>query len=300
MGKDFSERIETRAEDRTILSAGVVRPEGEPKAVILAGHAMMTGARSLDRPLGKGLASLLASHGYLVVAADFRGHGRSGTRAARGGRWSYDDLVFQDLPAFVKLAGELAPGKKRAVVGQSLMGHVCAAHMGLNPGAPIDALVALSSNMWMRRQEPSKVLRLRKDLQMLAARALTTIFGYFPGRWMRIGSEDESAAVARQLDSCYFNSFWGTQDGAIDYHAGLANIDKPVLVVRGKGDTISCTSLSIRRFHQPVRDVSFWEVGRGDHGLDFEPGHMSIVTDNRSAPLWTALVGWLDGKLGVA
>jgi predicted alpha/beta hydrolase len=297
LSRDYTERVETRAEDGTLLSAGVVRPDGEPRAIILAGHALMTNARSLDRPMGKGLASYLARRGYLVVAADFRGHGRSGVRASKGGDWSYDDLVFQDLPALLALAGGLEPGKKLVVIGQSLMAHVCAAYLGQKPDAPVDALVAVSSNMWLRSHEDDWLLRAKKDVRILSVKAFTAGFGYFPARLLRIGSEDESAGFTRQMVSCYFDSFWGTQDGRIDYLAGLANIKTKILVVRGKGDKLSCTSQSIRRFHARVPDVTYREVGKGDQDLDFDPEHMSIITDNRSSPVWAGIADWLGEQV---
>lgn len=305
MARDFSERVTTRTMDGVTLSAGVVRPQGQGqgngkiRGVVLAGHAMMVDARTLDRPLGQGLASVLAGQGLLVVAADFRGHGQSGTPVASGGRWRYDDLVRQDFPALLELAQGLAPGVPCAVFGHSLMGHVAAAYLGLHPEAPVRALVTVSSNLWLMNRETELLRWLRKTVDIAAIEAFVYAIGHFPARLLRMGTNDESKGYMNQLCATYWQSRWGSADGTVDYRANLANLRVPVLAVVGKGETYWCTEESVRAFYGtlPPALFTFWEVGRGDHGLTRDPGHMDIITDNRSAPLWQGLAGWILERL---
>ncbi|MFH2010201.1 MAG: alpha/beta fold hydrolase [bacterium] len=295
MASDYTERVTTRTEDGVELSAGVVRPTGEPRAVVLAGHAMMVDARTLDRPLGRGMASVLAERGFLVVAADFRGHGRSGTPVSRGGQWTYDDLVLRDFPALLELARSQAPGKECVVLGHSLMGHVGAAYLGLHPDTPVRALIAISSNLWLRNRESELYRRARKAVDITTIELLTRLFGHFPARRLRMGSMDESGGYMRQLCDTYHRSRWRSTDGTLDYHAGLANIRVPTLAVIGKGETYWCTEESVHAFFAPVPAELFtcWRVGAGHLGLTRDPGHIDIVTDPRSAPLWHALADWI-------
>ena len=299
MGHDFPERLTTRTADNVELSAGVVRPQGAPRGVILAGHAMMVDARTLDRPLGQGLASTLAEQGYVVLAADFRGHGQSGTPVAQGGRWTYDDLVFQDFPALLALARQVAPGSKCAVVGHSLMGHVAAAYLGRHPSAPVHALVAMASNLWMKNRESSLRRRLRKSVDIATLAAFVRWRGHFPTRRLRMGTADESAGYKQQLIGTYTDSQWRSTSGAVDDQAGLARIRIPLLAIIGKGETYWCTPESVNAFYHPVPQnlYTFWHVGAGDHGLTHDPGHMDLVTDRRSTPLWRAVAHWLDAAL---
>jgi len=299
MANNFPEQIETKASDGVKLCAYLFRPEGKPIAAVLAGHAMMVNAKSLDRPKGAGFLSYLAKQGFLVLGADLRGHGNSGTPVSQGGNWSYDDLVQKDVPAFLELARSFAPDKKIIVIGHSLFAHAATAWLGLNPGAPIDAMVLVSSNLWLRRDEPKFTNRIKKDFQIAAMSLLFHLFGCFPAKKLKMGTDDEAAGYLRQFLNVYYKSAWTSADGKIDYRAVLNNIKTPLLVVTGKGDTLWCTPYSARNFHKnvPERWIAFWNVGKGNFGLDFDPGHMDILTKARSEPLWKAISDWIKNSL---
>ena len=50
-----------------------------------------------------------------------------------------------------------------------------------------------------------------------------------------------------------------------------------------------------RRWAEQVPGAVFWCVGAGDSGLAFDPGHMGLVTDLRSRPLWERVAAWMRG-----
>ena len=91
--------IAVPCEDGVVLQVERIPARGRARGVAVVLHAMMVDRRSMDRPTGAGLASTLASEGWEVWNADFRGHG--GSVAAQ---WSYDDLVLRDVPALVAAA----------------------------------------------------------------------------------------------------------------------------------------------------------------------------------------------------
>src|SRR5262245_58590813 len=109
------------------LDADLLVPEA-PRAVAVLGHSMFANRRTLDRR-GRGLASHLAARGIAVLNFDLRGHGGSTPHAAGGGRWRYDDLVEQDVPAAVDFARRQFPSLPLACVGHSLFGHAALAHL---------------------------------------------------------------------------------------------------------------------------------------------------------------------------
>jgi len=294
MKKDFPERVECRCADGTRLSVGLLRPEGEPRGVVLASHAMMVNARSLDRPMGAGFASTLAQSGLLVLVADLRGHGQSGTPAARGGDWSYDDLVYQDVPTLVALAQEQGPDLPLFIAGQSLMGHVAMAWLGQNPDAAVRGMVLLAGNVCLDHGEPSLRNRLRRRRDVVITDLLMALFGYFPARRLGMGTDDESKPYFKQLNGFAGGGGWRSRDG-VDYLAGLAQIRTPILEVVGRADRYWCNRNTARAFLAPVPQelVSIWDAGRGEHGLDFDPGHMQVVTDHRCAPLWQEVADWI-------
>src|SRR5439155_4099847 len=93
----------------------------------------MANRRSLDRPAGRGLASTLTEAGFVTYALDVRGHGRSGPHPAEGADWTYDDVVFKDLPAAIWFVRSREAGLPLAVVGHSLTAHGVLALLGQRP-----------------------------------------------------------------------------------------------------------------------------------------------------------------------
>ena len=67
--------IEIETSDGWTLEADRLDPPDgrEPIGVLWLGHAMMVNRRTMDRPRGQGLASLLAGEGFIVYNVDLRG-----------------------------------------------------------------------------------------------------------------------------------------------------------------------------------------------------------------------------------
>jgi predicted alpha/beta hydrolase len=246
------------------------------RAAALLGHAMMVDRRSMDRPSGEGLASLLQARGIEVFLLDFRGHAQSGPGPAEGGTWAYDDLVRFDLPAAVAAVrdtvagfvpeptlraavraatfGSKPPVRERGAgaasglplvfVGHSLAGHVAMAAAGSgayacqNACAPPDAHVLLSANTWLPQLEPSAWRRARKAFQVAMFRAIARAAGRFPSRRMRQGPADEALPYCEDLARFWRSGRWDSRDGRHDYLAGMGAVKGPVLAVIGRGDSL--------------------------------------------------------------
>ncbi len=110
-----------------------------------------------------------------------------------------------------------------------------------------------------------------------------------PGPWVR--AFREWAASGR----------WESRDREADYLAALARIRKPALVVAAGGDRL-CRPGSVRRFAAAIGPAGagaaeHWRVGGGELGRRLPPGHMSVITDPPSLPLWERIDGWLRARL---
>src|SRR5260221_2691189 len=95
------EEIEIRTKDGITLRA-TVRKVPRAKGTCVLAHAMFARRSAWE----KGFADFVAGRGWKSVAFDFRGHGESETTLDH----SYDDLVFQDLPAVTELARQKLGG----------------------------------------------------------------------------------------------------------------------------------------------------------------------------------------------
>lgn len=276
-------QIETS--DGVFLHVDPLAAEGERVGIAVLLHAMMVDRRSLDRPRGRGLATTLARRGLDVWNVDFRGHGRSGDL----GPWSYDDLVYRDIPALVAAARDA--GGPVWVVGQSLGGHTTLASIASGAASP-DGLVMLSGNIWRPGLDPSIRRRIRRHGAMLAMRGVSEAAGRFPSRRLRAGPCDEALPYVRDLTRFWFTDRWADRDGR-EWTPLLAGVDVPVLSVIGRGDDLLAHHVGARTFVDPVPGHTFALVGRSDLGLQHDPDHMGLGADPRCEPVWNWVADWI-------
>ena len=269
-----------------------------PRAVAVVGHAMMVDRRTLD-VRGDGLVSALARAGIAVVWPDLRGHGRSGPRAGEGGEWNYDDLVEQDTPALLEFARAQFAGLPLFVVGHSLFGHVVVAWAGRHAGEAlaraVRGFVVLAANSWIAECEPSRAVWIKKRALMEAMGVVTRVAGRFPSRRLRVGNNDEAAGYVRQFVAWTRGAGWQAADG-FSYRQGLSSLAAPLCSIGATGDLLAAEAVCLERFYDRVprremvlagaRAKQMLPPGWTALPLPFDPGHMGIVTDARSAPAW--------------
>ena len=288
------------ADDGWSLLVREAAPARPARGTVIAGHAMMVDGRTIlreDRPC---LAESLRAAGLRVLVPDQRGHGRSGPRAADGGRWTYDDLVA-DTAAYLRLAQSIDPAAPVALLGHSLFAHTALAWLGQHPDAPVRAHVALAMDVWNLRFEPSLRRRLAKRLAAALTREITRRVGFAPARRLRFGSDDEAAAYWESMRPWLLADRWCSAAG-VDYHRGLARVRCPVLHVVSDGDRLFACPAAALNFSAPLPRREVWHLGwhrpadRPELAA-LAPDHMAIVTDPASRPLWEALAAWLCARL---
>ncbi|MDP7035676.1 MAG: alpha/beta fold hydrolase [Planctomycetota bacterium] len=288
-GEENTSSIEIACEDGWVLR-GVYHPAfGQSRGALVMGHAMMVDSRSLDRPAGSGLASLLASRGFETYRFDFRGHGKSEPRTAKGPDWSYDDIVFRDIPAMIAAVSERHPDLPMGMIGHSLAGHAGLVRMGQEPELPVKAFVALATNIWAPPFEPTVWKRFFKSSILGVWHLLARGFGYFPSRRFRIGPADVSVGMIAQCSGWFRRGGYLALDGT-DFLMGLRAVKIPVLSVTAEKDRFLAPTKEVDRLmgHLTSSRVEHWVV----------PGtHMSIVCDPMSQPLWRRLADWFENEL---
>ncbi len=289
--------------DGWTLSVQHLPAQGPVRGVAVLGHAMMVDRRSMDRPPGRGLASTIAAAGWHVLLADLRGHGRSGPTPSEGGSWSYDDLVFGDLPALIGAARRVHPGLPVALVGHSLVGHVAMAVAGsgaYGQEAPPDLHVLIAANMWIWGLDPDRDLARARGT--LLFQGITRLFGRFPSRLVRMGPAEEARPYVRDLARFLFSGVWGSGDGRHDYWRNLARVRGPVLALGGRADALMAHPEGLRRWTEGLTDaqVELRILGAGDLGLTADPGHMELVTDPGSRGVWDEMARWMGAHAGIA
>lgn len=274
--------VEVRTTDGWTLRGERLSDRSAP-AVVVLGHAMFVDRRTMDRPPGGGLASTLSKMGLDVISLDVRGHGESGPSAEQGARWTYDDIVRHDVPAFVRAGREVAEGRPVVLLGHSLVGHAGLIGAGLDPESAPDALVVYAPNVWSRDIPASPIVRLGQRATMLAWRAVTTLRGRFDPSPFGLGRTVESFGYVGE-----FTSF--VEEGIGDYAIALERARLDVLCVSSTRDRVFAPSRSVVRFVGLAKNADIEMILlEGDDA----PDHMGLVTDPRSRGLWETTARWI-------
>jgi predicted alpha/beta hydrolase len=290
------EPIETRTRDGWTLRGEAITPEA-PGACAVLGHAMMVDRRTMDRPREAGLATTLAESGIAVLSFDLRGHGESGPTASEGARFTYDDIVREDIPAIVDAGRARHPGLRVTLVGHSLAGHAGMIAAGLHPERAPDAIVGLAPNLWAPRFEPSVTKRMQKAVALLGWSIVTAPFGRFESARFEMGNTAEPWGYVRQFVRFFRTNELSSDDGEDDYLAALARADLPVLAISSEGDTLLARPAAVARFAGAMGHarVTHRVVTRDD--LDPPPDHMELVTSIRSKPIWREVARFVRADL---
>ena len=288
--------IAVRTDDGWLLR-GEHFPRPDAKAVAVLGHAMMVDRRTLDRPRGEGLASVLFRAGLEVVTLDARGHGESGPRASEGARWSYDDIVRFDVPAHVRIGREVAGGRPVALVGHSLIGHAGLIAAGLRPESAPDALVAFAPNLWSPSLEPSFALRLAKGGLVRAWSTWSRARGYFDARALGMGSDAEAEPYVTQFEHMWRDDHLAARGGD-SYEEALGRAALPVLAFSSERDRLLGRPASVERFVRLAPHAAVVHERVIDRATGPAPSHMGFVTDPRSRDLWERAARWILETIG--
>lgn len=293
-----------------------------PVPVVLC-HGLANNAAMMDFRGERSLARALSAAGFDCYAVDLRGAG--GSRPPHEGPWevTFDDHVRLDVPAVVGAVRRHAGAERVAWVGHSLGGLVA---LGAGPalGAQLAALVTVGSPAFFRF--PPRLERLTR----LASRL--TPWGAFPVAPLRLiapfagrapppkvtmttanlrnlDRRDQRFLVAnvfapmwggvlRQLADWLAHDVFRSVDGCVDYRAGLATLQAPVLVVGGTVDFLAPPDVQRELFAAltaPTRELALF--GRS-YGHVIEYGHGDLVV-GKAAPreVYPRIAGFLRQQL---
>jgi predicted alpha/beta hydrolase len=286
------ELITLAARSGQSLAVSIREPRGAVRGTAILLHSMMASRRMWSAPRGRGLEGALVERGLRTLCLDFRGHGDSAPSASQGNRWTYGDLVGEDLPALVESARDRWPNDRMTVIGHSLGGHVAAASAAVSL-IDIDALVILATNVWLPSFEPNPFLRAKKGAVVRMSRGITRARGFFPARALRLGSDDESAGMMDAWTGWWKRDVWTSDDSKIDYAPALQKLTVPVLAIASLGDKYLCTPDAALRFAKLAvsSQTEFELVRRADDGGP-APDHMELVTTRAAASIWQRIASF--------
>lgn len=236
-------------------------------------------------------ARFLIEHGFAVLTYDYRGIGASRPARMRGAGFRWRDWGELDFDATVDWARKRDRDGPLAVVGHSIGGFL--------PGFASNAvrlnrlLTVGAQYAYWRDYAAAKRARLFFRWHV-AMPAITTVFGYFPGR--RLGwLEDLPAGVAHEwsfrrarLEASY------PSDERQAILARFAAVRAPILAV-GLTDDEFGTPQAIRRGLNYYKGSERQQVllEPGDLGFD-AIGHFNLFHARHREGFWRATLSWLQ------
>ena len=238
-------------------------------------------------------ARFLSAHGYDVLTYDYRGIGLSRPERLARHVSSWRHWGERDFEAVLKRALSMAGSRPVMVVGHSIGGIL----PGYAPSAPAIArmLTMGAQYAYWRDYMPSRRLAMLAKWHVVMP-ALTSLFGYFPGRrlnWL----EDLPAGVAFQ---------WSSSGRRIEDHANaeergeiierFAALTAPILAI-GVTDDEFATRAAISRALAYFSGTEPVKVMLAPADLDCDGiGHFDLFHARHAAGFWLDTLLWLrDG-----
>lgn len=208
------ETIELIAPDGVAIAAALFRPAGEPRAGVLIAPAM-----GVPQLFYAPFADWLAGQGYTVLTLDYRGIGKSRPASLRGFR--ADVLDWARLDCGAALARLRAESRDLPLywIGHSLGGQIFPWVPGREAVARM-ITVATGSGYW--KENAPRLRRFVWALWYLAVPLTLPLFGYFPGRLLRMIGDLPRGAMAQWRRWCLHPEYAaGVEPGARELYASV-------------------------------------------------------------------------------
>lgn len=272
--------------------------DGFPLAVSTFGDAataravvLVWSALGVPRSFYAPFAEHLATRGFLVVTADYRGLGDSAPPSLRGFDADLTTWAERDVPAVLAFARRLAPGRKLLWVGHSLGGQL----LGLTPsleGVAGAVVIASGSGYW--RQNSPQLKRVAPLFWFGFVPALTPLFGYFPGRRLRMVGDLPKGAVLQWRAWCLHPEYaLGVEGPHLRQRFGEVTVPLRMLSWTDDEMMSKANSDSLLGFFARA-PKEHHRVAPSDVGVA-RIGHFGFFRATFRDSLWPKVTAWLDG-----
>jgi predicted alpha/beta hydrolase len=238
-------------------------------------------------------AHWLAARGYFVVTFDYRGMGHSRRGPLRGLDADVRTWAEQDTAAVLAFLRERMTGRPLLWIGHSLGGQV----FGLVPGhEQVQAMVTVAAGSGYWRDYAPGLKRIAPLLWYVIVPVALPLFGYFPGRLLRMIG-DVPAGVMRQWRSWCLNAdyLFGVLSTSVRDH--YAALKLPLLSLSFADDEyLSLRNIeSLHRFYAGARR-EMQHIAPAEVGVP-AIGHFGFFRRRFESVLWPRVGEWLDRQV---
>jgi predicted alpha/beta hydrolase len=263
--------------------------EGEPWA-----NLVIAGAMGVRQDFYEPLARFLAANGVHVLTFDYGGMGYSRRGSLRGFKGDVSRWAERDLNGMLFEAQSMAPRLPLLYLGHSLGGQL----LGVLPDAGrVQAALTVTAGSGYYRMNDRMPMRVR-ILWFAAIPALTSLFGYFPGKSLRIVG-DLPSGVAWQWRRWCLHPEYLLAEGE-RYRAAFKRVAMPIrgysfeddpMIQRPAIDHLHSfySGAQVERRHLAPADVGARSVG-----------HFGFFSERSRDTLWRESLDWLRDKAATA
>ncbi len=252
------------------------RPEGQPRAVILALHGMNGSRNTWVLP-----APVFAEHGIAVYAPDQRGFGAAPNRTV----WAGTETMAADAAVMIRLLRWRYPRAKLYAMGESMGAAVLMAAAVSSTPPPVDGYVLIAPAVRGR----ATMNGLERNALWLFARMLGPL-GFYDSAPGIVATDNREALLTRWNDPLTIRTTrLDTLSGLVDLmdagRAAAPHLRAPTLIVYGAHDQVvpgPHTASLLRSLPAQVR------VGMYPNGY-----HMLLRDLNRAEPI-ADIAAWID------
>lgn len=251
------------------------------------GTLVIAGAMGVRQDFYAPIARFLAANGAHVLTFDYRGVGASRTGSLAACDATVTDWAEKDLNAMLREARAMAPDLPLLLLGHSLGGQLLGV---LQDNAAVAAAVTVTAGSGYYRFNERMRVRVR-IFWFLAVPLLTPLFGYFPGKALRMVG-DLPRGVAWQWRRWCLDPEYLLCEGEAARIA-FARVHAPILSFSFADDALlSRTAIeSLNGFYRNAH-VVHRHVAPSDVGAR-SIGHFGFFSDRHRDGLWREALEWL-------
>jgi predicted alpha/beta hydrolase len=251
--------------DGTTLGITLFRRNPDDRAPLLAILPGMGVEASYYLPL----AQALVGHGVNVATVDLRGLGLSSVRAARDTDFGFREILTLDFPAVLEQLETDFPGNRPFLLGHSLGGPLGCLYAAIAAERLSGLVLAATPSAYFRGWRFPLNLGVYGVEQV--ARALTPIFGYWPGDRLGFAGREARGVISDWAYQGRTGRYRVAGDSR-DFDALLAGVKLPVLALSFTDDmsaparavdhlVAKMPACRLTRRHLSPRDVGARELG---------------------------------------
>ena len=255
------------------------------------GTMLIIGAMGVRQDFYAPLARFFAANGIHVLAFDYRGMGWSRAGGLRGFEATLTDWATQDMDAMLAEARKPAPHLPLLVLGHSLGGQFIA----LAPRSrEVAALLTVTAGSGWFRHNHRIPVRVRLFWFVMIP-LLTPIFGYFPGKALRMVGELPRGVAWRWRRWCLHPEYLMHEGESA--RAALAGLAIPIRGYSFEDDDI-VTRPAIDQLHgfYSAARLERAHVRPADIG-ERRIGHFGFFHERSRATFWPEALAWLSAKV---